>query len=297
MKIFDCTTYYSEDLILDLRFNILNEHVSKFIVVESLFSHSGQKKKLNFDIKNFEKFKDKIIYLVIEKEPVGIKDVKADNFSASDKRFNSLLRIEQSYNFMQKGIIDASDYDLIILSDNDEIPNLLSKDFQNLKTDICIFKQSFFYYKLNLLYDKMYWFGSKAVKKKYINKKQSMSWIRNLKNKKYPFWRLDTLFSDIKYSNLKIINNGGWHFTNLKSAEDLYEKMKNFGHHDEFDDSGITVEDIKFKIKNREVFYDHFLDKSDPNKWKASYKLEKINFDLLPRYIRENKEKYKDWIV
>jgi beta-1,4-mannosyl-glycoprotein beta-1,4-N-acetylglucosaminyltransferase len=297
MEIFDCTTYYSEDLILDLRFNILNEHVSKFIVVESLFSHSGAKKKLNFDINNFKKFKDKIIYLVIEKEPIGIKDLKAVNTLASDKRFNSLLRIEQSYDFMQKGITDANDNDLIILSDNDEIPDLLSKDFQNLKNDICIFKQSFFYYKLNLLYNKMHWFGSKAVKKKYIRKKQSMSWIRNLKNKKYPLWRLDTLFSDIKYSNLKIINNGGWHFTNLKSAENLYEKMKNFGHHDEFDDSGITVDDIKLKIQNREVFYDHFLDKADANKWKASYKLEKINFDLLPRYIRENKEKYKDWIV
>ena len=72
MKIIDCTTYYAEDLMLDVRLNILNEYVDKFVIVESKFSHSGKPKKLNFDINNFKKFKDKIQYLVIEKEPDGI---------------------------------------------------------------------------------------------------------------------------------------------------------------------------------------------------------------------------------
>ena len=75
MKIFDCTSYYSEDLILDIRFNVLNEKVYKFIVVESLFSHSGQKKKLNFDINNFSRFKDKISYLILDKEPETIRKI------------------------------------------------------------------------------------------------------------------------------------------------------------------------------------------------------------------------------
>ncbi|MDA9629785.1 hypothetical protein N9S67_02170, partial [Candidatus Pelagibacter sp.] len=92
MKIIDCTTYYSEDLMLDLRFNILNKHVDKFIITESKYSHSGEKKPLNFDINNFPKFKDKIVYLVIENEPEGIK--KNINNSSSIKRINSLLRIE-----------------------------------------------------------------------------------------------------------------------------------------------------------------------------------------------------------
>ncbi len=69
MKIIDCTTYYSEDLMLDVRFNILNEYVDKFIITESKFSHSGKEKPLNFNINNFPKFKDKIQYLVIENEP------------------------------------------------------------------------------------------------------------------------------------------------------------------------------------------------------------------------------------
>ena len=72
MKIFDCTTFYSEDLMLDVRFNILNEHVHKFVIVESRYSHSGKKKNLNLDINKFKKFKDKIRYVVIENEPEGL---------------------------------------------------------------------------------------------------------------------------------------------------------------------------------------------------------------------------------
>jgi len=290
MKIIDCTTYYSEDLMLDVRFNILNKYVDKFIVVESKYSHSGKVKTLNFNINNFPKFKDKIQYLVIENEPEGI--VKNINNSASIKRMNSLLRIEQSYNFMLNGLHDILDNDLICLSDNDEIPNFESKDFKNSKNDIFIFKQLFFYYKFNLFYNLMPWFGTKACKKKKLI---SLSWLRNLKNKKYPWWRLDTYFSNIKQTNLTIVNNGGWHFTNLKTAEEIFKKLSNFGHHDEFDSSGLTVKDIQNFIDNRIVNYNHFADKTVENKYNAEYKLHLANDDILPEHIIVNKEKYKDW--
>ena len=124
MKLFDCTTFYSEHLMMDIRFNILNEKVHKFVVVESKFSHSGQEKKLNFDIENYKKFKDKIIYLVIENEPENLLKIEKTNDSAGIQRSNSLKRIEQSYEVLQKGINEAEENDLILLSDNDEIPNL-----------------------------------------------------------------------------------------------------------------------------------------------------------------------------
>ena len=290
MKIFDCTTYFDEDLLMDVRFNILGEKVEKFIVVESCYSHSGKKKELNFNINNYKKFKDKIIYIVIENEPDEINRDK--NLKSIDKRANSLKRIDQSYEFMMKGIDSASNNDLIILSDNDEIPNLNSNQFLKSKSDILIFKQLFFYYKFDLLYDAMPWHGSKACKK---NKLLSMPWLRNLKNKKYPLWRLDTFFSNTKYSNLEIINDGGWHFTNLKSAEDLFNKMKNGGHHNEFEDNNINIEFIKEKINNHEVFYNHFLDQTDPNKWNNNYKLKPINVGELPDYISKNKDQFSDW--
>jgi len=292
MKIFDCTTFYSEHMMMDVRFNILDKYVHKFVVVESLFSHSGEKKKLNFDINNYPKFKDKITYLVIEKEPDHIINESSLIENQSIKRKNSITRINQSYDFMQKGIKNAEPNDLILLSDNDEIPNLESKQFKNSNKDLFIFKQLFFYYKFNLLYDLMPWFGSKACKKKKLH---SFSWLRNIKNKKYPFWRLDTLFSKNKNINLEIINDGGWHFTNIKTPSELMIKMKNFGHHDEFDVSGITLPDIVKKIKDKKVFYNHFVDQSSLDKWDYDYELKKIENNFLPNYLIANKNKYLDW--
>ena len=289
MKIIDCTTYYSEDLMLDIRFNILNQFVDKFIIVEATHSHSGEKKTLNFNINNFPKFKDKIEYLIIENEPEGIIKNTEDS---SVKRMNSLLRIEQSYNYILNALETVSEDDLICLSDNDEIPNLESKYFKNSKKDVFIFKQLFFYYKFNLFYDLMPWFGTKACKKKKLI---SLSWLRNLKNKKYPWWRIDTYFSKTKQTNIQIVDNGGWHFTNLKTAEEIHKKLSNFGHHNEFDDSNLTIEDIQACIDNKIVNYNHLADKSDNNKYSAEYKLKIVSDEFLPKFLINNKDKYKNW--
>ena len=283
MKIFDCTTFYNEKLMMEVRFNILNKFVHKFIVVESLFSHSGQKKNLNFNVNDYPKFKDKIRYIIIEKEPENL---------GQNKRINSIKRIEQSYEYMFKGFEDADENDLIMLSDNDEIPNLESLNLEKLKNNFVIFEQLFFYYRFNLLYDRMKWFGTKACKKKKLKK---LSSLRNLKNKRYPFWRFDTYFSDLKQTDLKIVENGGWHFTNIKTPKELFNKLSNFGHHDEFETSKISLEELTNKINNREVFYNHFADKSSNTKWEDRYKLKKIENKLLPTYLNENKEKFKDW--
>jgi beta-1,4-mannosyl-glycoprotein beta-1,4-N-acetylglucosaminyltransferase len=294
MKIYDCTTFYSEHMMMDLRFNILNEHVAKFIVIESTYSHSGTKKKLNFNINDYPKFKDKIIYLVIDEEPQDIIPLIGKENNPSNKRQNSIKRIELSYNFMSKAITDADDSDLIILSDNDEIPNLNSEKFKSSKKDYFIFKQLLFYYKFNYLHEAMPWFGSKACKKKRL---KSFSSLRNLKNKKYPFWRFDTYFNKNKQVNIDIIDNGGWHFTNIKSPKDLFEKLSNFGHHDEFDESGVSIDFLKEKIDKGEVFYNHELDKSNLNKWNDSFKLTKVDLEILPTFLQENKKKYIEWLV
>ena len=294
MKIFDCTTFFDEKMMMDLRFNTLNEYVSKFIVVESTISHSGEKKPLNFKINDYPEFKNKIEYIVINEEPSDI--IKGDEITKNpyNKRLNSIKRIEQSYEYMLKGLEDAEENDLILLSDNDEIPNLDSSQIEELKkTDFVIFKQLFFYYKFNLFYDRMPWFGSKGCKKKKL---LDFSSLRNLKNKKYPFWRLDTYFSKIKQINLKIIENGGWHFTNIKTPEELFKKLSNFGHHDEFELANIDIDKIKQKIENKEVFYDHLADKESTNRWNDNYKLKKIDLDYLPKYLVKNSEKFKEWI-
>ena len=277
---------------MDIRFNILNEYVSKFIVVESKFTHSGKKKELNFNKNDFPKFKDKIEYIVIEKEPVDL--IYDENLLKNSyyKRLNSLKRIEQSYEYMLLGLDGAKEDDLILLSDNDEIPDLSEVLNKGIKNNFILFKQLFFYYKFNLFYDRIKWFGTKGCKKKKL---KNFSSLRNLKNRKYPFWRIDTLFSDIKQTNVKIIESGGWHFTNIKTPEELYDKLSNFGHHDEFEKSNLDVNKIREKIQNKEVFYDHLADKSSNNRWNDNYKLKKIENSQLPKYLQLNSNQFKTW--
>ena len=79
MNIYDCFMYFDEDLLLDLRLNILNKYVKKFIITEASYAHNGSKKKLNFDIKNFSKFKDKITYIVVDTPPPDIKEINEND--------------------------------------------------------------------------------------------------------------------------------------------------------------------------------------------------------------------------
>ena len=292
MKVFDCTAYFDEELMMDIRFNILNNHVSKFIVVESRYSHSGKKKKLNFNLKRFSEFKHKILYLVIEDEPKNLLEIKNNDSDSAIKRLNSIKRLEQARNYMMEGLKDASEDDIVLLSDSDEIPNLDVCDIKNIGNDIYIFEQKMFNYKFNLYYDLIPWFGTRACKIKNL---KSFAWLKDLKIKKYPYWRIDVLFSDLKSNKVKIIKNAGWHFNNLLTAEKLYNKLINQGHHNEFDDSGITLENLKAKIENRLAFYNHKADKKDNDKYNFEYKLKKISDDQLPRYLVENKEKYQKW--
>jgi len=289
MKIIDCTSFYNEHMMYEIRLNILKDKVDKFIVTESTFSHSGKKKKLNFDINNYPKFKDRISYIVIDKEPIGIVP---ENNDPSLQRSNSLKRIALSYDESLKVLKNFTSNDFIMLSDNDEIPNLDSEYFLNNKSSIVLFNQLFIYFKFNLLYDKMLWSGTKGCT---MEKLKSLSWLRNIKLKKYPFWRLDTLFSENKYIDLNIIQDGGWHFTNLKTPDEMYEKFMNFGHHDEFRLSGLTIEKIRDKILNKEMFYNHLAEKSSTNKWESNYKLKVIGDEMLPSYLIKNKNKYREW--
>ena len=295
MKIFDCFMYFDEDLILDLRLNILDRYVDNFIIVESIYNHKGEKRKLNFNIKNFKKFKKKIIYLVHNQIPKEIKTIKkneSDHEKNSKYIMNAIYRENSQRNFIFKGLSKANDNDIILISDVDEIPNLEKVDFKKLKNKLIFFNQEMFYYKFNLKLPNLKWIGAKSCKKKYLKNPQ---WLRNVKDKKYPFYRLDTLFSDKKFSNIKIIKNGGWHFTNIKTAQQIRHKLKSYLHHREFEVKPITKNQIEKLIKNRIAIYDLKLDKRSQKIGQGS-KLKKYNLKKLPSYIIDNIKKYKKWI-
>ena len=294
MKIIDCTTYFEEDLMMDIRFNTLNQYVDEFIVCEANYSHSGKKKKINFQISNFPKFKDKITHIVSDKEPLDLEDESSEE--PHIQRINSIKRINHQRDYISNNLEKFNDEDIIMYSDNDEIPNLKEINFKKIKEKIILFKQKTFYYKLNLQHPLLNWYGTKKKKKKYL---KNMTWLRSIKNKKYNIFRFDVLFSDLKFMNLNIINNGGWHFTNLKTPDDLLKKYQNDEMHSEFKLRKMGLDDIKRLVKEQVVNYNHFIDSSKSNQEKHSkeFQLQKININLLPEYIIQNSSKFNQWII
>ena len=292
MKIIDSFMFFDENMMLDLRLNILNKYVSRFVICESTYNHNGKKKKLNFNINNFSKFKSKIDYIILDKEPSNLKIInKEDKGRKREHKIldNALIRENFQRNFAHKKLMEFDDNDLILINDLDEIPNLEKFKY---KKKITIFQQKMLYFKLNLMYPEILWSGSKICKKSHL---VSPQWLRNIKTKKYPYWRLDILFSNKRYNNIEIIKEGGWHFTNIKNAEEIHHKMKNFLHHYEYEESGLTPEDIKILIKEKRALYNYAADKRQA-KWSNNSELTKINLDSLPEYISENKAKFKEWI-
>jgi beta-1,4-mannosyl-glycoprotein beta-1,4-N-acetylglucosaminyltransferase len=199
----------------ELRLNTLNNYVDKFIVSEANYTHSGKPKKLNFNINDYPKFKDKIIYIKIDKLP---HFNKADLFS---ERTKSIKIISYQRNKLLEGLSQADNNDFIIYSDCDEIPNIKNLNFSLLKK-ITIFKQKSFYYKFNLELKTLSWYGSRGCKKKDLI---DFEWLRQIKPKQYRSWRIDTIFKKDKYRNINIIENGGWHFSQLKSPEEIFKKV------------------------------------------------------------------------
>jgi len=292
MKIVDSFMFFDENMLLDLRLNILDQYVSKFVICEATYNHNGEKKKLNFDINNFLKFKSKIDYIVLDEKPKNLRkiDQKDNNKLIESKTLdNALIRENFQRNFTFKKLMESGDNDLILINDLDEIPNL--KDFKYQKK-ITIFKQKMLYFKFNLMYPNILWSGSKICKKKYFISPQ---WLRNIKTKKYPWWRIDILFSKKKYNQIQVINNGGWHFTNIKSPKEIHHKMKNFLHHYEYENSGLQTKDIEKLIKEKKALYNYNVDQRQ-QKWGSNSNLIKVDLNMLPNYILENQDKYNEWL-
>ena len=269
-KLYDCFSYWDEDLLLDLRLNILDDYVDYFVIVEGNKTWQNNPKKLRFDINKFSKFKDKIIYIPVEDMPDGDNPYLRENFQR---------------NCISRGLRSSNDNDLIMVSDLDEIPNQKALSLFKKKMKFAVFKQMHFYYKINMQSTiNPYWFGSRICIKKNL---KSPQWLRGLKFKKRPFWRIDKL----KLNN--IIDDGGWHFCNLKTPEALLYKYKNLC---ETNDPYIFKEKIEEKyldiveIKKRISLGQDIIGRDE------KYKIKKID-NSFPEFIINNIDKYKDWIL
>ena len=294
MKIFDCFMYFDEEMILDLRLNILDKYVDYFVIVESTFTHRGEKRELKFNQNKFEQFKDKIIYLIYDQVPENIEDINTKDTEKEKSGkliMNAVFRENGQRNFIEKGLKNAESEDIILISDVDEIPNLNNLDFNQINQKIFLFEQDMFYYKFNLKLPNLLWKGTKGCRKKNL---KSPQWLRNIKDRKYPFYRIDAFFSEKKFINCKIIKEGGWHFTNIKTAEEIKNKLKSYLHHIEFDRNPLTIDQIDKIIKDKIAVYNLSVDQRQ-NKLGGN-KLENYPIQNLPKFLIDNIDKYQEWI-
>ena len=287
--------FFDEEQILDLRLNVLNETVDFFVIVESIYNHRGEKRELIFDKNKFGKFKNKIIYIIHDEIPKQVETVNQNDSESEKNRkyiMNAVYRENSQRNYISQGIKEAEKNDIILISDVDEIPKFENINIREITNKIIMFKQYMFHYKYNLVLPNFKWTGTKAVRKKNLISPQ---WLRNTKDRNYPIYRIDTFFSKKKYNNIKIIEDGGWHFSNIKTPKMLNHKFRSYLHHIEFDKAKINENDIQKLINNKQAVYNLAVDQRGSKVGNGAI-LENFDNKKLPPYIRNNIEKYRDWL-
>ena len=293
MKIYDCFIYFDEDLLLDIRLNILDKFVDKFVIVESRYSHRGELRRPSFNINKYKKFKNKIEYILLDKNPENLFKIKSNDERINEKTIiNGNLREFFQRNSILLGLKDAKEDDLILISDVDEIPNFENIELKKLGDYPVFFNQIFCCFKLNL-FSNMKWCGTRMIKKKNLISPQ---WLRDIKDRNYSKWRLDTYFSKKKYNNIKFINDGGWHFSYLKNPSGVEKKLKSIRHHIEYDHNPLGVKKIEEMIKNKKLIYNYKADQRSVNKFDNNETLKILEPSKLPIYIQNNLNLFNEWL-
>ena len=266
-KIYDCVTFYNENLQINLRINVLHKYVDKFVICESKFDHKGNPKKLNFKIEQFNNFRDKIIYIVLENEFPDTSDPwKTQAYQRE---------------FMLQNLNEANPDDYIFFSDPDEIPKPEILINFELNKKYGIFLQDCFNYKFNLFNPfESPWEGTRVAKKKNIKSIDFMRQKIKIKNLKYSFFRLD------KERDIQVFKNGGWHFNNIMTPKDISNKLKTFAH----------TEFSKEEFSSPKIIESKILKRIDLFNRGHQYKV--VNIDnSFPKFLLENYNKYKDFIL
>ena len=264
-KIFDCITFFDENLLVNARFEILNDVVDHFIICESAFDHKGKAKKINFKLLN-KKFENKIRHIVINENFPNLRDGWSVESYQREK--------------IQEGLKDASSNDLIMYSDSDEIPNPKIIKSISLKKKYAIFLQKVYVYKINVFNEnETPWEGTRICKKKDLKSFTHLRKKIRSKNLKKSFFKFYI------EKNIELITEGGWHFNNMYHSSIISKKLQTFQHSQFNQKKYSDEEEIKKRILNLEDLYNR------------NHKYKKVNIDdSYPEFIRLNQKIFKEFI-
>ncbi len=256
--VYDCFPFFNEIELLELRFNVLYDYVDKFVLAEATKTHQNNPKPLYFleNKERFKQFQEKIIHLVVDDLPGGTDAMVNEKFQR-----NRILH----------ALADCRWYDIIIVTDLDEIPNPSAITYYKDKNMFALRRldQKLYYYFLNNLTNHPWRQG-------YISS------FKYLKNKDLSGIRVG------KLNKKKLLLNGGWHFGWLGGAERIVEKIEAMGHNE------YNVSHYKDKERLIECI-DRRKDLFDRND--IEFRLVDID-ETFPRHVIQHLEYYKKigWI-
>ena len=265
-KIYDCITFFDNNFMFDLRYNILKDVVDYFVICESKYDHRGKEKEINFKLLNDYNEK-KIKYFLLDKP--FLKNNSIWQNQATQREF-----MLQSLNFL-----DPDDF--VFFSDPDEIPKPeILKNF-SLNKKYGIFLQQCFNFKFNLFnkYESP-WEGTRVCKKKNLKSIDFMRQKVRSKNLNYSFFRFD------KEKNIQVYDNAGWHFNNILSPNEISLKLRTFAHSEFSGEKFSSVEKIAEKIDQKKDLFDRG----------HTYEVIKLD-NSFPQYLLNNIQKFKKFII
>ena len=274
--IYDCFPFFNELDLLEIRLNVLNPVVDKFVLVEATSTFTGKAKPLYFEEnkERFAPFADKIIHVVCD-----------EDFSAIDNPW--IIEFIQK-NYISKGLSDARPDDVIMISDLDEIPRpekiLEYKD----KPGIKCFQNNFYYYYLNYLcVEEPVWFkGTRMLKFKDFA--HGLDGVKVKMNSKLPAeYCAATTPSKIRYYKKgPWVHNGGWHFSYLGGAKAIQQKILSISHSEFHKEEFTDLAKIEARVKNGDDLFGRG----------KHFRAVAVGADF-PKYIIENKDKYQNLIM
>ena len=287
--IYDCFTFFNELDLLEIRLNILNDVVDRFVLVEATRTFRGNEKPLYFaeNKERFAPFLDKIAHVVVDDyAPV-------ENYIASptsDPKLWSWAYENFQRQSIVRGLGDLKDDDTFIVSDLDEIPSpeavrkaaRLSKDgkIRLLQLDHRNYYLNFRNFAMPTWeWGPMALSGAAFRDPKTYQKKSMMGGVREVLTVTESPQRLRAMKPDA------IVKNAGWHFSYIGGLDMILNKLKSYSHSEYSTGEFVDPEHVKKVIanggdlfKNGDAFY-----AVEPEK-------------CLPAFILQNREKYESLI-
>lgn len=251
---YDTFTFFNELDLLEIRLNILDPFVDYFVLAEAPETFSGLEKPLYYEEnkERFKKWNHKIIHVINE-------NMEGNPFERAGYQKDMLRTVLKD---------SATDNDIIYFGDLDEIWK--PQDKVIIDDEVYNLKQLNYSYWLNYLSSEE-WVGTIVGKWKTI------------KNNTFNYWRA---------THTHVLDDGGWHFSNMGGVEQIIKKIEAYDHAHEVIPRLASFEG--YGIKDRmEKGYDYLGRQLDY--WGKPFKF-KVSEEGWPTYLKQNKEKWQNML-